>query len=159
MRVSVIIGLQAGEDEVEFFVFYGGGKSSRRVRRIQADEGVVFQVDGAVRALGQSFAQHLLGPRGTGGDYHDFPAVLFFLTQRLFQGEGVGLIDFVRHVFANPGAGFVQLEGRILLRHLFHADKNFHAVTWGSKQLSINDHGTQQAAISQCPRRRLIADC
>ncbi len=80
-------------------------------------------MDGAIRPFRQGFAQHLLGARGAGGNDHNLAAVLFFLTQRFFEGEGVGLIDFIRHVFADPGAGLVQFEWRILLRHLFHADE------------------------------------
>jgi hypothetical protein len=82
----------------------------------------VFKVDGAVRPLGQGLAQYLLGARGTGCDYDHFSTVLLFLAQGFFEGKGVRLVDFVRHVFANPGAGLVQFEGRIFLRHLFHAD-------------------------------------
>ncbi len=86
-------------------------------------------MDGAVGALGQGFAQYLLGACRTGRDDDHFSAVLFFLTQRLFEREGVRLIHFVGNVFADPGAGLVQFERRIFLRHLLHADQNLQGVT------------------------------
>src|SRR6185312_11560183 len=96
----------------------------------------------------------------TGRDYDYLSAVLFFLTQGLFQGEGVRLIDFVRHIFADPGAGLVQLEGRIFLRHLFHADKNFHAVTGKTSSEYKSALGTWHSAkvreysgLAECSRR------
>ena len=129
LRVTVVVGLQAGEDEIEFFLFDGSGEGSGGIESVQTNERVVFQMDGAVRALRQRLAQNLLRPRRTGGNDNYFAPMLLFLAERFFEREGVRLIDFVRNVFADPGAGFVQLERRILLRHLFHADQNLHAVT------------------------------
>ena len=60
LRVSVVVGLQTGKDQVELLVFDGGGESLRGVERIKPDESVVLEVNGAVRALGESFAQNLL---------------------------------------------------------------------------------------------------
>ena len=105
LRVAVVVRLQAGKDEVKLFVFDGGSEGAGGVGGVQSDEGIVFQVDGAIRALGQGFTQHLLGARRTGGDDDHFPAVLFFLAQGFFEREGVGLIDLVGDVFADPGAG------------------------------------------------------
>ncbi len=127
LGVAVVVGLQAGKDEIEFFVFDRGGKGAGGVGGVEADEGIVFKMDGAIRALGQGFAQNLLGARRTGCNDHHFAAVLLFLAQRFFEREGVRLVDFVGNVFADPGAGLVQLERRIFLRHLFHADQNLHA--------------------------------
>jgi len=39
----------------------------------------------------------------------------------------VGFVDLVRHIFADPSAGLVQLEWRILLRHLLDANQDLHA--------------------------------
>jgi len=86
-------------------------------------------MNGAVRAFGQRFAQNLLRPRGACGNYHYLAAVLLFLAERLFERKGVGLIDLVGDVFADLGAGFVEFERCILLRHLFHADQNLHALS------------------------------
>ena len=79
----------------------------------------------AIGALGQRFAQHLLGTRGTAGNHHDFALVLFALAERLFQRKSIGFVHFVGDVFANPRAAFVELERCIFLRHLLHADQDF----------------------------------
>ena len=95
-----------------------------RIERVQPDELVVLQMNRAIRALGQRLAQHLLRPRRTAGDDDDFALVLFPLPQRLFEGVGVRLVDFVRDVFADPRAAFVELQRRVFLRHLLHANQN-----------------------------------
>src|SRR5437899_5306630 len=93
-------------------------------------------MNGAVSALGESFAQNLLRASWPRGDYHHLAAVLFLLTQRLFERISVRLIDFVRDVFSDPGAALIQLERRVLLRHLLHADQNLHSCL--GKLVSIN---------------------
>ena len=74
-------------------VFDGGGEGFGSVEGIQTHKAGVFQVDGAVSALGQPFAQHLLRPRRPGGDDYYFAAVLFFLPQSFFQRIGVRLVE------------------------------------------------------------------
>ena len=126
LRVSVVVGLKAGKDQVELLVFDGGGESFRGIEGVESDESGVFEVDGAVGALGESFAQNLRRTSRAGGDNDDFPAVLFLLAKRFFEGIGVGFVDFVGNVFADPGAGFVEFERRVFLRDLLHADEDFH---------------------------------
>ncbi len=46
---SVIVGLQAGKDEVELFVFDGGGNGPRGVVGIKADKAIALEMDGASR--------------------------------------------------------------------------------------------------------------
>ena len=57
LRVTVIVGLQAREDQVKLLIFDGGRERARRVECIKPDERVVFEMDGAVRSLGESLAQ------------------------------------------------------------------------------------------------------
>ena len=83
----------------------------------------------AVRAFCQRLAQNLLRPRRTGGNDDYFPTVLFLLAECFFERERVRFIHFVGDVLADPGTGLVQLERSVLLRHLFHADQNLHAIT------------------------------
>ena len=83
-------------------------------------------MNGAVGAFRQSFAQYLLRSGWTYGDDDHFAAILFLLAQGFFQRVGVGLIHFIRNVFANPGALRIQLERSILLRNLLDANQNFH---------------------------------
>ncbi len=126
LGVTVVVRLQAGEDEIELFIFNRGDESFGHIEGVQADKAVIFQMNGAIRALGQPFPQHLLRTRGPGGDDYDFAGVLFFLAQSLFQGEGVRLIDFIGDVVADPCAAFIEFERRVFLRDLLHADQNLH---------------------------------
>ncbi len=125
LRIAVIVRLQAGKDEIELLVLDGGGDGLGRVEGVEADELVVFEVDGAIRALGQRLAQHLLGARRAARDHDYFSLMLFPLAQGFFERVGIGLIDFIGNIFADPGTGFVQLERRIFLRDLLHTDQNF----------------------------------
>ena len=107
LRVSIIVGLQTGEDQVELFVLDRCGEGLRGVERVQPNELVVFEVNGTVRSLGKRFAQDLLCASRAAGDDDDLAVMLFPLAQGLFEGVGVRLVDFVRDVFANPRAAFV----------------------------------------------------
>ena len=104
---AVIVRLQAGEDQVELLIFNRGSQDLGNVERIEGDEAVIFKVNGAVSAFGQGFAQNLLGARRTGGDDHNFAAVLLALAQCLFQSVGIGFVHFIRNVVANPRATLV----------------------------------------------------
>ena len=86
-------------------------------------------MNGAVGSFGQGLAQNLGRASGTRGDHNHIAAVLFLLTQGLLEGVGIGFIDLVGDVFPDPGAAFVELEGRVLLRDLLHADQDFHGNT------------------------------
>src|SRR5439155_15949759 len=103
-----------------------GGKSTGSVVGIETDKGIVLEMDSPVRAFGQSFPQNLLRSLGTGRDNDYFPAVLLFLAQSFFQRVSIWLVHFVRNIFTNPGAGLVQLERRIFLRNLLHANQDLH---------------------------------
>ena len=92
------------------------------------DKLVVLQMNGAVGALGQRFAKNGLGSRGSRSQHDDFAAVFLFLTEGLLECVGVGLVDFVGDVFADPGSGFVEFEGRVFLRDLLDTDEDFHDV-------------------------------
>src|SRR5215469_14484628 len=129
----------------------------------------------AIGTLGKSFAQYLAGARRTRRDDDDFTAMLLFLAQSFFEGVGVGLVDFVGNVFANPGACLVEFEGRIFLRHLLHTDQDFHgsllsaptrlyaehvplcAAPHPGKRVSINDEErwwetTEQGSVEESDR-------
>jgi hypothetical protein len=61
-----------------------------------------------------------------GSQDYDLSAVLFFLAKGFFEGVGVGFVDFVGNVFADPSAGFVEFQRRIFLGDLLHANEDFH---------------------------------
>jgi hypothetical protein len=127
LGIAVVVGLQASEDQVELFVFDGGGKGAGGIVGIEADEGIVFQMDSTVGTLGQGFAQHLAGTRRARGNYDHLATVLFLLAKRFFQGVGVGFVHFVGNVFADPGSGLVEFKRGIFLGDLLHAHQDFHA--------------------------------
>ena len=129
LGVPVVVRLQAGENQVKLLIFNGRKEGLRGVEWVQPDESMVFQVDRAIGALGEGLTQNLGGTGRASGDHNHFSAVFFFLPQGLLKGVGVGLIDLVGDVFPNPGAGFIELEGRVLLRDLLHADQDFHQDT------------------------------
>jgi hypothetical protein len=81
-------------------------------------------MDSAIRSLGQGFAQDLLRTRRAGGDYHHLAAMLFFLAQGFLESIGVGLINLVGDVFANPRTTLIKLQWGILLRDLLDADQD-----------------------------------
>src|SRR2546430_254227 len=83
-------------------------------------------MNGAIGAFGQGFAQYLLRSLRTGGDYDYFPAVLFLLAQSLFERKSIRLVHFVRNIFTNPGPRLVQLQRRIFLQNLLHANQDLH---------------------------------
>ena len=156
LGIAVVIGLQAGEDQVELLIFYRGCESTCHVDSIESDKARVFEVNGPIGALGQSFAEHLLRVRWASGDDNDLAAVLFFLTQSLLKRVRVRFVDLIGHIFANPGAGFVQLQWRVLLRHLFHANQDLQQQTpcilsCQSRQGSIkDDDGSGETSAHLC---------
>src|SRR5436305_67184 len=63
LRIAVIIGLQAGEDEVELLILDGSSECLGGVDGVERNEAGIFQMNGAVGSLGQRLAQYLLGAR------------------------------------------------------------------------------------------------
>ena len=147
LREAVVVRLQPGEDQIEVLVLDRRRKGLGGVEGVERDEAVAFQMDGAIGALGQGLAQYLLRARRAAGDDHHFSAVLLFLAQRLFQRVGVRLVHFVGNIFANPRAALVQLQRRVFLRDLLHADQDLHpallplhdALNCVGKRASINE--------------------
>jgi hypothetical protein len=101
LRVSVVVRLQAGKNQVELLVFDCGGESFCGVEGVEADEGIVLQMNRAVGAFCQCLPQNLRGSRGAGRDYDDFSAMLLFLAQRFFERVGIRFVDFVGNVLGS----------------------------------------------------------
>ncbi len=112
--------MQTGEQEVRLFCFDGVGEKARRGQGIEfRGGGVQFDMDGAVGAFGQSFADGLGGLRRTGAQNHHFAAKLFTQLQRFFQRIGVGFVHFVAEIrFVKPVAGGVGAKCGIPRRDL-----------------------------------------
>ena len=63
LAVAQIVGLQAGQDQIRIFRARLGGQQPGDAQRVESREVSVFDVDGAIRAFGQSFADGLLRAR------------------------------------------------------------------------------------------------
>ena len=105
-----------------------GGERARRAERVGGVERGVLDVDGGVRAHGEARAQGGLRPLGTGGDEDDLAAALLLDPQRLLDRElVVGGDDPVGHVrLGDGGAGGRDLDPRLGVRDLLHADDDLH---------------------------------
>ncbi len=62
---TLVVGLQAGQDQIEFLVADGVGKGGRNGEGIGGGEGVGLDVDGTIGAARQRFANHLRRTRGS----------------------------------------------------------------------------------------------
>ena len=157
LRKSVVIRLQASKDQVEILILHRGSKRLRGIEGVKTDKGIAFQVDGAVRALSEPLAQHLLRARGTAGDNHDLASVLLLLAQGLFQRVGIRLVDFVGNVLANPCSALVQLQRSVLLRDLLHAHQDFHPalLRFGPRSLGHQVLGRQRNALRRNQSKRI----
>ena len=95
LPVAEVVGLQAGEDQVGRFGSERRGQQPRRRQRIERAQIFLFDVDGAVGALGERFANGLRGARRPGAQRDDFAAVLLLQLKAFFEGVGIRLVDFV----------------------------------------------------------------
>ncbi len=83
LRVALVVGLQARQDQVERFLAHGVGEHVGDRRRVGRSERLVLDVDRAVGAARQRLPQHLRDARGPGGADDDFAAVLLAQAQAL----------------------------------------------------------------------------
>ncbi len=124
---AVIVALQAGQDQIELFLFDGGGERLGRAERIEQIKFVVGDVDAAVGALGQRFLDGLLGALGAHGNRDHFAAVLFLEAQAFFEGETVRLIHLEADIgFANPVAGIGDAQRGVFGGNLLDGDGDLH---------------------------------
>ncbi len=127
MAEAVVVALEAGEDEVHFFLFDGGSQGFCGAERIELREVVVRDVNGAVGAFCESFLDGLLHALGAHGKNDDFPAMLFFQAQGFFEGVAVRLVHFEADVgFFDPVSG--DGERSVLCGNLLDADDDVHEV-------------------------------
>ena len=97
LAVAEIVGLQAGEDQVGASPFTAAASSCAAASGSSARH-VFLDVDGAVGAFGEGFANGRGGARRTGAEGDHFAAVLFLELQACFQGVGVRLVDLVGEI-------------------------------------------------------------
>jgi hypothetical protein len=122
-----VFGLQAGEHEVGALLLDGGGEQAGYAQGVAGGEIVAGNVDGAVCALGQGFADGLADALGAGADDDDFAAVLLLELQGFFEGVGVGLVEGELQVgFVDPLGRSVDADLRIAFGDLFDGYDDFH---------------------------------
>ena len=151
---AVVVGLQAGEDEIELLILDRSGERLGSIEGVEAHEGGVFEVNGAIGTLGEGLAQDLLCASRAGGDDDNFTAVLFFLAECFLEGVGVGLVHLVGDILADPGTGLVEFERCVFLRHLLHADQDFHPTP---RRKFVRLNYAPRARKGRHPRRKLAS--
>ena len=132
LREPLIVGLQAGEHEIEPLVFHRAGQRRARHERVRARQPIVLDVDGAVGAARERFADYLRDARRPRRAHHHFAAVLLLQPQRLFERIRVRLVHLEAGVgFTNPR--FVVVEARLPFarRDLFDANGDLHGESGG----------------------------
>jgi len=122
---TVVVALEAGEDEVGVFFLDGGGEGFCGTKGIELREIIVGDVNATVGAFGEGFLDGLLDALGAHGKGDDFAAVFFLQAESFFEGVAVGLVHFEADVgFLDPVTG--DGERGVLCRDLFDADDDFH---------------------------------
>ena len=110
-----------------FSAFGGFGQQLGHAQRIEGRQIFFFDVNGAIGALGQRFANGLRGARGSGAQRDHFAAVLFLQLQRFFERVSIGLVDLEgKIVLLNPTAAGVDAELRVARGDLLDGDEDFH---------------------------------
>ena len=128
LAVAEIVRLEAGEDEVGVFLFCSGSEELGNAERVELVQVVALDLDGAICAFGEGFANGGAGALGSGAENDDFAAVLLLQLQGFFEGVGVRLVHGELEVgFFDPFAGAGDANLSIALGDLFDADDNFHS--------------------------------
>ena len=113
--------------QVGIFGLDGAGEQMGDAERVELAQRLVFDVDGAIGALGERFANGLRGTRGSGAERHDLAAVLFLQLQGFFEGIGIGLVDFeAQVVFLDPMPAGVDSQLGVAHGNLLDSDDDFH---------------------------------
>ena len=127
----LIVGLQTGEHDVELVAFHRGGQRVGGHEGIGAREAFVVDMDGAVGAARERFADDLRHPRRACRADHDLAAMLLLQAQGLFERIGVRFVHFEsRILLANPGFRIVEAGLPLPGGDLLDADSNLHLSIW-----------------------------
>jgi hypothetical protein len=89
--------LQTGEHDIELVAFHRGGQRVGGHEGIGAGKALVVDMDGAVGAPRERFADDLRDPRRAGRADHDLAAMLLLQAQRLFERIGVRFVHLEPH--------------------------------------------------------------
>ena len=126
---ALIVGLQAGQDEIDVLVTDGVGQHTGNDKRIDAygRETLVLDVNRAIGATRQCLAQDLRSARGPRRADHNLAAVRFAKAQRLLERIRVGLVHLEAGVLlAYAPLGVVDPRLPFTGRNLFDANSDAH---------------------------------
>ena len=124
---SQIFRLQSGQHQVGILRLCRGGQQPRHAQRIARAQIVADDMDGPVRALGQSFADGRAHALRAGAHDNHFAAVLLLELQRLFKRIGVWLVHRVLQLtLFNPFAGSGDVNRGVAVWNLFDSNNDFH---------------------------------
>jgi hypothetical protein len=129
LRCPLIVGLEAGQHEIELFVSHGVGErggDDRRIRRSRG-EAIVLDMNGPVGTARQRFAQHLRRARWPGRADNDVAAMLLTQTKRLFECVRVRLVHLEAGILlTNAAPGLVDARLPLAGRNLLDAHGYLH---------------------------------
>ena len=143
---TVIVALQAGEDQVHFFLGDCRGKDFRGAERIKLGEVIIGDVDAAVGAFRKGFLDGLLHTLRAERKRDHFAAVLFLQAQRFFQRVGIRFVHFEADVrFLDPVSGDGQRG--VFGGNLFDADEDVHAEPFTANSARFRARGRVEVEI------------
>ena len=136
---ALIVGLQAGEDEIELLVLHRRGErvgDARTRRPLASASSSTWIARSAPRA---SASRITCATRAGPAEHdHDFAAVLLLEPQRLFERVGVRLVHLEAGVLiADPGLRVVEAGLPLAGGDLLDADGNFHAVSVSTSSSAV----------------------
>ena len=160
--VADVVGLRAGEHEVERLARQRRRQRAAGGHRVAAGEGGVVEVDGACGAERQRLAQRLLQARRAEAVHHHLAAGGLGDAQPLLQGVLVALVDDEGQLLlGHPAPVGGHLEACLGIGHLFDANGYTHEVVSFSVRVvgSAGRRGSRRCPLRSSvpapgPRRR-----
>ena len=126
LAVAQVVGLQAGQHQVGLLRRERSGQQAGGAQRIECAH-LFLDVDGAIGAFGEGFANGLGGALGSGAQHHHLAPVFFFQLEAFFQGISIGLVDLVTEIgILNPGARWRDAQLRVAGRDLLDTNDDLH---------------------------------
>ncbi len=121
---------------------------------------IVFDMDRAVGAASQRFANHLRDARGTGRADHHFAAALLLEPQRLLERVGVRLVHLVRRVrLADPGLVVVEPRLAVAGEDVLDTDRNLHVVIWLDVIAIVRSACHERHGVTTAPAYEFFLAC
>jgi hypothetical protein len=155
--VADVVGLRAGEHEIEALPLHRGGKGAAGGEGVAAQEGGIGKVDGARRAEGERLAQRLFDALRPEAEHHHLAAGLLGELEPLLQSVFIALVDDERQVlFLQPPAVAADAQPGLGVGDLLDADGDLHAeISLGADSRRRSSGGSGLNAHSRSSKRRV----